>query len=92
MAMSVQTYTFQTHHAFVQAAFDQVAKIVGSNGDEIITGGNCSPSTETCLFHIEQVCIRWGYDASRITALYELSRDENANLKEMLLQLGDHDD
>ena len=92
MVTAEQTYTYPNYQAFVQAAFEQVAKIIGNNGEEIITGGNCSPSTENCLFHIEQVCIRWGYDASRITALYELFRDENAQLKEMLLQLGDRDD
>lgn len=79
-------------HEFAQAAFDHVAQIVSNYGEQIIIGGNCTPATEECLFQLQLVASAWGYDASRIRALHEIFMEENANLKELFLSLGDHDD
>lgn len=88
----MQAYIYKDNHEFAQAAFDHVAQIVANYGEQIIVGGSCTPNTEQCLKQLETVCAAWGYSPVRITALFEIFESENASLREILDQLGDHDD
>lgn len=74
--------TFQTKADFVQAAFDQVAKIVSDHAQPCIESLTPAMSAEKCLFHLAAVCQDWSYDPSKIDAYAELYKKTNSELIE----------
>lgn len=70
---------FNAKIEFIQAAFNQVAKIVSDHGEQILECSVPALSTEQCLFHLSNVALAWSYDNSQIEAYaenYKIFNDE----------------
>lgn len=80
---------FNSDLDFKQAAFDIVALIVGKYGQELLVSGVATPATESCLEHLNRVASTWGFDATKIAALYSLFQEENDRLS--MIQEANHD-
>lgn len=85
-------YKFKDDNEYGQAAFDSVAHVVSKFAEQVLFEGNLAPNSDQCLQHLELVASQWGFNPARITALKEIVSEGNAELKEMLIHLGDHDD
>ena len=77
-----QVLTFKTKAEFIQAAFDQVAKIVSDHAQPCLESLTPVLSTERCLVHLAVVAYDWSYDPSVIDALAETYRKTNSELIE----------
>lgn len=76
------TIAFPDQHAFRQAAFDAVGRIVFQYGEQVIMSGTPAPLTEQCLLQLEAVCLAWGYNAAQITMFHDQVKEENAEIIE----------
>jgi hypothetical protein len=79
--MEVQL-AFKTKSEFIQAAFDQVAKIVSDHAQPCLESLTPAISAEKCLFHLALVAYDWSYDSSKIDAYAELYKQSNSELIE----------
>ncbi|AVN21956.1 hypothetical protein RGN99_002334 [Acinetobacter baumannii] len=75
---------FQNHLDFIQAAFNQVAKIVAEHGHPCLDVCCPAESTERCLEHLAVVASDWSYDYSLIDAHLETYKKANAEIREYL--------
>lgn len=73
---------FKTKSEFVQAAFDQVAKVVSDHAQPCLEALTPAISAEKCLFHLAAVAHDWSYDSSKIDAYAELYKQSNSELIE----------
>ena len=73
---------FKTKSEFVQAAFDQVAKVVSDHAQPCLEALTPAISSEKCLFHLAAVAHDWSYDSSKIDAYAELYKQSNSELIE----------
>ncbi|WP_151800804.1 hypothetical protein [Acinetobacter junii] len=73
---------FRTKSEFIQAAFDQVAKIVSDHAQPCLDSLTPAISAEKCLFHLALVAHDWSYDSSKIDAYAELYKQSNSELIE----------
>lgn len=73
---------FKTKSEFVQAAFDQVAKVVSDHAQPCLESLTPAISAEKCLFHLAAVAHDWSYDSSKIDAYAELYKQSNSELIE----------
>lgn len=72
--------TFKTKPEFIQAAFEQVAKIVSDHAQNCLESLTPAISAEKCLIHLGAVAYDWSYDASVIDAYAEITKLSNAEL------------
>lgn len=72
--------SFKTKTEFVQAAFEQVAKIVSDHAQPCLESLTPAISAEKCLFHLAVVAHDWSYDASVIDAYAEITKEANQEL------------
>lgn len=75
---------FNTKSEFIQAAFEQIAKIVSDHGAEILECSVEATDTQACLSHLSTVALSWSYDPSLIDALEETFKKANEELQEYL--------
>lgn len=80
--MSADQLIFRTKAEFVQASFDQVAKIVSDHAQPCLEALTPAISAEKCLFHLAAVSSDWSYDSSKIEAYAELYKNSNSELIE----------
>lgn len=80
--MQKEQLTFQSKSDFIQAAFDQVAKIVSDHAQPCLEALTPAISAEKCLFHLAAVASDWSYDSSKIEAYAELYKNSNSELIE----------
>lgn len=80
--MQKEQLTFQTKSDFIQAAFDQVAKIVSDHAQPCLEALTPAISAEKCLFHLAAVASDWSYDSSKIEAYADLYKNSNFELIE----------
>lgn len=73
---------FRTKAEFVQASFDQVAKIISDHAQPCLEALTPAISAEKCLFHLAAVASDWSYDSSKIEAYAELYKNSNSELIE----------
>lgn len=73
---------FKTKSEFVQAAFDQVAKVVSDHSQPCLDALTPAISAEKCLFHLAAVAHDLSYDSSKIDAYAELYKQSNSELIE----------
>ena len=76
--------SFQNHLDFIQAAFNQVAKIVAEHSNPCLEVCCPAESTERCLEHLAVVASDWSYDYSLIDAHLETYKKANAEIREYL--------
>lgn len=74
---------------FIQAAFNQVAKIVSEHGRPCLEVFCPAESTERCLEHLAVVASDWSYDPSLIDAHLDTYKKANAEIKEYLDEVGE---
>ncbi|WP_119686218.1 hypothetical protein [Acinetobacter ursingii] len=79
---------FKTKTDFIQAAFEQVAKIVSDHAEPCLEALTPAISAEKCLMHLAVVAHYWSYDASTIDAYAEIYKNAN---QELIEAFGDHD-
>lgn len=72
--------SFKTKTEFVQAAFEQVAKIVSDHAQPCLESLTPAISAEKCLYHLAVVAHDWSYDASVIDAYAEITKHSNSEL------------
>lgn len=82
----MKTIVFNSNQEFIQAAFNQVAKIVSEHGQPCLEAFVPAFSTEQCLEHLALVASDWSYDYSVIDAYGQSYKISNAELKE---EMGD---
>ena len=82
--MNSQSLTFLNHLDFIQAAFNQVAKIVSEHGNPCLEVCCPAESTERCLEHLAVVASDWSYDYSLIDAHRETYKKANSEIREYL--------
>lgn len=80
--MNNDQLNFRNRAEFVQAAFDQVAKIVSDHAQPCLESLTPAISAEKCLFHLALVAHDWSYDSSKIDAYAELYKQSNSELIE----------
>lgn len=80
--MAMDKLVFQTKSDFIQAAFDQVAKIVSDHAQPCLEALTPAISAEKCLFHLAAVASDWSYDSSKIEAYADLYKNSNFELIE----------
>ncbi|MCH7352239.1 MULTISPECIES: hypothetical protein [unclassified Acinetobacter] len=80
--MSADQLIFRTKAEFVQASFDQVAKIVSDHAQPCLEALTPAISAEKCLFHLAAVASDWSYDSSKIEAYADLYKNSNSELIE----------
>lgn len=80
--MNNDQLNFRNRAEFVQAAFDQVAKIVSDHAQPCLESLTPAISAEKCLFHLALVAHDWSYDSSKIDAYAELYKQTNSELIE----------
>ena len=77
-----QCLTFQTKADFVQAAFDQVAKIISDHSMPCLDSLTPAISAERCLTHLATVVHDWSYDATKVDAYASVCRKANEDIIE----------
>lgn len=82
MNLDQEKLTFRNKAEFVQASFDQVAKIVSDHAQPCLESLTPAISAEKCLFHLAAVAHDWSYDSSKIDAYAELYKQSNSELIE----------
>ncbi|MCG2901788.1 hypothetical protein ABLT93_07675 [Acinetobacter soli] len=80
--MSEAQLTFRTKAEFIQAAFDQVAKIVSDHAEPCLEALTPAIAAEKCLMHLALVAHDWSYDASVIDAYADIYKNANSELIE----------
>jgi len=73
---------FRTKAEFVQASFEQVAKIVSDHSQPCLEALTPAISAEKCLYHLAAVAADWSYDPSKIEAYADLYKRSNSELIE----------
>ncbi|NAR63973.1 hypothetical protein GPS57_09270 [Acinetobacter haemolyticus] len=73
---------FQSKSDFIQAAFDQVAKVVSDHAQPCLQALTPAISAEKCLYHLATVAHDWSYDSSKIDVYAELYKQSNSELIE----------
>ncbi|KAF7276673.1 hypothetical protein GWI33_009932, partial [Rhynchophorus ferrugineus] len=74
---------------FIQAAFNQVAKIVSEHGHPVLEACCPAEGTEDCLKHLSIVASEWSYDPSQIDAHIDTYIKANTEIRNYL---GEYDD
>lgn len=82
MNLDQEKLTFRNKSDFIQAAFDQVAKVVSDHAQPCLEALTPAISAEKCLFHLAAVAHDWSYDSSKIDAYAELYKQSNSELIE----------
>ncbi|MGQ1212112.1 hypothetical protein ACT41I_12740 [Acinetobacter baumannii] len=77
-------YQFFDRQSFVQASFNEVARIVAEHGHPCLDVCCPAESTERCLEHLAVVASDWSYDYSFIDAHLETYKKANAEIREYL--------
>lgn len=78
--MSLENLSFKTKSDFIQAAFEQVAKIVADHSNHCLESLTPAISAEKCLKHLALVAYDWSYDASKIDAYADILENSNQEL------------
>ena len=75
---------FLDRQSFIQAAFNEVARIVSEHGNAAVE--SCVPAipTERCLEQLAVVASDWSYDYSVIDAYLDTYKKSNAEISEYL--------
>jgi hypothetical protein len=75
---------FSDRQSFIQAAFNEVARIVSEHGNAAVE--SCVPAipTERCLEQLAVVASDWSYDYSVIDAYLDTYKKFNAEISEYL--------
>ncbi len=75
---------FRDRQEFIQAAFNEVARIVSEHGNAAVE--SCVPAipTERCLEQLALVASDWSYDYSVIDAYLDTYKKSNAEISEYL--------
>lgn len=73
---------FTSKSDFIQAAFDQVAKVVSDHAQPCLEALTPAISAEKCLYHLATVAHDWSYDSSKIDAYADLYKQSNSELIE----------
>lgn len=75
---------FLDRQSFIQAAFNEVARIVSEHGNAAVE--SCVPAipTERCLEQLAVVASDWSYDYSVIDAYLDTYKKFNAEISEYL--------
>jgi hypothetical protein len=75
---------FLDRQSFIQAAFNEVARIVSEHGNACLEA--CVPAipTERCLEQLALVASDWSYDYSVIDAYLDTYKKSNAEISEYL--------
>jgi hypothetical protein len=75
---------FLDRQSFIQAAFNEVARIVSEHGNASVE--SCVPAipTERCLEQLAVVASDWSYDYSVIDAYLDTYKKFNAEISEYL--------
>lgn len=75
---------FKDRQEFIQAAFNEVAKIVSEHGNACLEA--CVPAipTERCLEQLALVAADWSYDYTKIDAYLDTYKKSNAEILEYL--------
>lgn len=75
---------FLDRQSFIQAAFNEVARIVSEHGNSAVE--SCVPAipTERCLEQLAVVASDWSYDYSVIDAYLDTYKKFNAEISEYL--------
>mgnify|MGYP003607203813 CR=1 FL=1 len=76
--------SFKDKQEFIQAAFNEVARIVSEHGQPCLDAFVPAFSTELCLEHLALVASEWSYDYSFIDAHAQLYKITNQELKEQM--------
>lgn len=76
--------SFKTKAEFIQASFEQVAKIISDHGSQLLECSVPAQDTQYCLSHLSLVALAWSYDNSLIEALEETFKKSNEELQEYL--------
>ena len=82
MNLDQEKLTFRNKSDFIQAAFDQVAKVVSDHAQPCLEALTPAISAEKCLYHLATVAHDWSYDSSKIDAYAELYKQSNSELIE----------
>lgn len=82
-------FSFSSNQDFIQAAFNQVAKIVAEHAHPCLDVCCPAVSTERCLEHLAVVANDWSYDSSLIDAHLDTYKKANSEIKEYLDEIGD---
>ncbi len=75
---------YKDRQEFIQAAFDEVARIVSEHGNTCVEA--CVPAipTERCLEQLALVASDWSYDFSLIDAYLDIYKKSNSEIMEYL--------
>ncbi len=75
---------FTDRQSFIQAAFEEVARIVSEHGNACVEA--CVPAipTERCLEQLAVVASDWSYDYTKIDAYLDTYKKWNAEISEYL--------
>ena len=75
---------YKDRQEFIQAAFNEVARIVSEHGNACLEA--CVPAipTERCLEQLALVASDWSYDYSVIDAYLDTYKKSNAEISEYL--------
>lgn len=82
MNLDQEKLTFRNKSDFIQAAFDQVAKVVSDHAQPCLEALTPAISAEKCLYHLATVAHDWSYDSSKIDAYADLYKQSNSELIE----------
>lgn len=85
--MSNHQLVFKTKAEFIQAAFEQVAKIVSDHAEPCLEALSPAIAAEKCLSHLALVAYDWSYDASTIDAYADIYKKAN---QELIEAFGEH--
>lgn len=82
--MKLNQVVFNDRQEFIQAAFNEVARIVSEHGNAAVE--SCVPAipTERCLEQLAVVASDWSYDYSVIDAYLDTYKKFNAEISEYL--------
>ncbi|KAA8732039.1 hypothetical protein F4V57_10450 [Acinetobacter qingfengensis] len=78
MSSSEKEIKFKTKIDFTQAAFNEVARIVSQQGQQILDCLSPALNTQQCLEHLAYVAAEYSYDYSIIDAHVDVYKKTNA--------------
>ncbi|MCF9045641.1 hypothetical protein [Acinetobacter nectaris] len=73
---------FKDKAEFIQSAFEQIAKVIGDHGAELLECSVPATDTQACLSHLSAVALAWSYDPTYIDALEETFKKANQEFYE----------
>lgn len=75
-------FHFSDRQAFIQASFNEVARIVAEHGQPCLEAFVPAFSTEQCLEHLALVAHKWAYGFTLIDAYAQSYKISNSELRE----------